>query len=65
MQPDLKQKQLAIIGAGTSGLYTAYRLVTDKKFTASQVQIFDMNSKLSGRLVSVIMPGIREFDLGL
>lgn len=57
MQPDLKI-EVAIIGAGTSGLYTAYRLVTDKKYKASEVQIFDMNSKLGGRLESVIMPGM-------
>lgn len=57
MQPDLKI-EVAIIGAGTSGLYTAYRLVTDKKYTAEQVQIFDMNTKLGGRLESVIMPGM-------
>lgn len=55
--PDLKI-EVAIIGAGTSGLYTAYRLVTDKKYKASEVQIFDMNSKLGGRLESVIMPGM-------
>ncbi len=55
--PDLKT-EVAIIGAGTSGLYTAYRLVTDKKFKASEVQIFDMNNKLGGRLESVIMPGM-------
>ncbi|CAD0001343.1 flavin monoamine oxidase family protein [Flavobacterium chungangense] len=57
LHPDLKT-EVAIIGAGTSGLYTAYRLVTDKKFTAGEVQIFDMNSKLGGRLESVIMPGM-------
>lgn len=57
MHPDLKT-EVAIIGAGTSGLYTAYRLLTDKKYNASQVQIFDMNSKLGGRLESVIMPGM-------
>lgn len=57
LHPGLKT-EVAIIGAGTSGLYTAYRLVTDKKFTASEVQIFDMNSKLGGRLESVIMPGM-------
>lgn len=57
MQPDLKT-EVAIIGAGTSGLYTAYRLLAEQKFTASQVQIFDMNSKLGGRLESVIMPGM-------
>lgn len=57
MYPDLKT-EVAVIGAGTSGLYTAYRLVTDKKFTAGEVQIFDMSSKLGGRLESVIMPGM-------
>jgi hypothetical protein len=55
--PDLKI-EVAIIGAGTSGLYTAYRLVTDKKFKASDVQIFDMNNKLGGRLESVVLPGM-------
>lgn len=57
MHPDLKI-EVAIIGAGTSGLYTAYRLVTDKKYTANEVQIFDMNNKLGGRLESVVMPGM-------
>lgn len=57
INPDLKI-EVAIIGAGTSGLYTAYRLVADKKHKASEIQIFDMNSKLGGRLESVIMPGM-------
>lgn len=57
MHPDLKT-EVAIIGAGTSGLYTAHRLVAEKKYTASEVQIFDMNSKLGGRLESVILPGM-------
>lgn len=57
MYPDLKT-EVAIIGAGTSGLYTAYRLVSDKKYTAGEVQIFDMGKKLGGRLESVIMPGM-------
>ncbi len=57
MHPDLKV-EVAIIGAGTSGLYTAYRLLADKKYKAHEVQIFDMSSKLGGRLESVIMPGM-------
>lgn len=57
MHPDLKI-EVAIIGAGTSGLYTAYRLTSEKKYKASDVQIFDMSSKLGGRLESVIMPGM-------
>jgi monoamine oxidase len=57
MQADLKT-EVAIIGAGTSGLYSAYRLVTDQKYTADQVQIFDLNDKIGGRLESVILPGM-------
>ncbi len=57
MSPDLKV-EVAIVGAGTSGLYTAYRLTTDKKYTGKKVQIFDMNSRLGGRLESVVMPGM-------
>ncbi len=48
---------IAIIGAGTSGLYSAYRL-TQAGTLGKDVQIFDMNSKLGGRLESVIMPGM-------
>ncbi|MDR6486182.1 monoamine oxidase [Chryseobacterium vietnamense] len=57
MQPDLKV-EVAIIGAGTSGLYTAFRLVADQKYNGHEVQIFDMSDKLGGRLESVIMPGM-------
>jgi monoamine oxidase len=57
MSPDMKI-EVAIVGAGTSGLYSAYRLTTDKKYSGQQVQIFDMNTKIAGRLESVIMPGI-------
>ncbi|WP_286748319.1 FAD-dependent oxidoreductase [Roseivirga sp. UBA1976] len=52
------QVEVAIVGAGTSGLYSAYRLLDEKKYNGSQVQIFDMNTKLGGRLESVIMPGM-------
>ena len=48
MSPDLKI-EVAIVGAGTSGLYSAYRLTADKKYTANQVQIFDMNTKIHSR----------------
>jgi monoamine oxidase len=57
MQPGMKTK-VAIIGAGTSGLYTAWRLTTDAGYAGSDVQVLDMNTKLGGRLESVIMPGM-------
>ena len=64
MYPDMRI-EVAIIGAGTSGLYTAYRLTEDKKFTANQVQVFDLSKKIGGRLESVIMPGMNFYgELG-
>ena len=53
----------AIIGAGASGLYSAYRLVTpngsDSTLPADQVQIFDMSHRIGGRLESVHLPGMK------
>ena len=53
----------AIIGAGASGLYSAYRLVTpngsDATLPANQVQIFDMSHRIGGRLESVHLPGMK------
>lgn len=53
----------AIIGAGASGLYSAYRLVTpngsDATLPADQVQIFDMSHRIGGRLESVHLPGMK------
>ncbi len=57
MSPGLKM-EVAIVGAGTSGLYSAFRLTADKKYKGSQVQVFDMNNRIGGRLESVIMPGM-------
>ena len=53
----------AIIGAGVSGLYSAYRLVNpnagDTPMSADKVQIFDMGHRIGGRLESVILPGMK------
>ncbi|HZV68696.1 MAG TPA: FAD-dependent oxidoreductase [Saprospiraceae bacterium] len=53
--------EVAIIGAGASGLYSAYRLVNakeDNSLPASQVQVFEMSSRIGGRLHSVKLPGM-------
>lgn len=57
MKPGL-QTEVAIIGAGTSGLYSAFRLTDTGKYNGEQVQIFDMSERLGGRLESVILPGM-------
>lgn len=56
LQDDL-DLDVAIIGAGTSGLYTAYRLMSADDFTGS-VQIFEGSDRIGGRLESVTLPGM-------
>src|SRR5688572_30160239 len=60
---DLLTIDTAIVGAGVSGLYSAYRLVTpngtDSPMPADKVQIFDMSHRIGGRLESVHLPGMK------
>ena len=53
----------AIVGAGISGLYSAYRLVTpngdDAVMSGDKVQIFEMSHRIGGRLESVHLPGMK------
>lgn len=59
-QPTVSQTEVAIIGAGVSGLYSAYRFMTDKcnPLNGNQVQIFEMSHRIGGRLESVTLPGM-------
>ncbi|GAB3012472.1 hypothetical protein GCM10027051_14320 [Niabella terrae] len=59
-QPDIRAVEVAIIGAGVSGLYSAYRLTHDVQnpMSADQVQIFEMGDRIGGRLESVQLPGM-------
>ncbi|NMM49823.1 flavin monoamine oxidase family protein [Marinigracilibium pacificum] len=58
--PSVKQVEVAIVGAGVSGLYSAYRLTYDENtpMPANQVQIFEMSQRIGGRLESVKLPGM-------
>ncbi len=53
---------VAIIGAGCSGLYTGYRLLKDKFAQGSTptptVHIFELSDRVGGRLESVTLPGM-------
>lgn len=54
---------VAIVGAGCSGLYTAYRLLTGQTTTGevyppSGVHVFELSDRIAGRLDSVQMPGM-------
>jgi monoamine oxidase len=59
--PENQSIEVAIIGAGVSGLYSAYRLTTadENPLPAGQVQIFEMSNRIGGRLESVQLPGMK------
>ncbi|HTN38125.1 MAG TPA: NAD(P)-binding protein, partial [Arachidicoccus sp.] len=47
---------VAIIGAGVSGLYSAYRLANEAGGKKQKAQIFEMGHRIGGRLFSVTLP---------
>ncbi|PGU19097.1 monoamine oxidase [Bacillus thuringiensis] len=53
---------VAIIGAGVSGLYTGYRILSGTFKNGNEkplnVHIFDLNDRIGGRIQSIEMPGI-------
>lgn len=54
---------VAVVGAGVSGLYTGYRLLSaadeaDVDLASSRVGVFDLNDRIGGRLESVVLPGM-------
>ena len=51
------KKRLAIIGGGISGLYNAWRLLQDKEH-AYEIHLFEMDSRVGGRIRSEPIPGI-------
>lgn len=59
--PENQSVEVAIIGAGVSGLYSAYRLTIadENPLPAGQVQIFEMSDRIGGRLESVQLPGMK------
>lgn len=60
---------VAIVGAGASGLYTGYRLVTGEfeegRSAPPSVALFDLADRIGGRLHSVELPGLEFYgELG-
>src|SRR5262245_12228306 len=47
---------IAIVGAGVSGLYSAWRLKRENP--ARSIVVFEMSDRIGGRLLSVRPPGI-------
>ena len=47
---------IAIVGAGVSGIYSAYRFLEDDRYNNKKIGIFDLNDKIGGRLESIVLP---------
>ncbi|EKU45487.1 flavin monoamine oxidase family protein [Staphylococcus massiliensis] len=47
---------IAIIGAGVSGLYSAYRFLEDPQYSQQKIGIYDLSDKIGGRLESTLLP---------
>lgn len=58
---DVVDVDVAIVGAGVSGLYTGYRLLTgsyEQGARPSKVCVFEVSNRPGGRLDSVMLPGL-------
>lgn len=53
---------VAIIGAGISGLYCAYRMINSKAFCGKKIAIYDRLNRTGGRLQSDLIPIIANKD---
>jgi len=59
--------EYVIIGAGAAGCYTAWRLTTEGDVPSSAIAVYEMNSRIGGRIYSETLPGlggVRPAELG-
>lgn len=61
--PKSSEVDIAIIGAGISGLYCAYRLITSKKFEKKKIAIYERLNRTGGRLQSDLIPIVGDHDV--
>lgn len=60
---DNSNVDIAIIGAGISGLYCAYRLINSKKFRNSKIAIYERLNRTGGRLQSDLIPIMEDHKI--
>lgn len=56
---------LAIVGAGVSGLYSGWRWLTSPQGAGSRVAVFERSGRVGGRLLSVTPPGMPQAHIEL
>ena len=63
MATDHDLLDVAIVGGGVSGVYSGWRLLTGsptQRAIAPKIALFESSSRVGGRLLSVVPPGIAD-----
>ncbi|WP_281613156.1 FAD-dependent oxidoreductase [Flammeovirga sp. SubArs3] len=58
MNNKLSILDVAVIGGGASGVYSAWRLQNDAQFANKSISVFESSCRIGGRLLSVTPPGM-------
>jgi monoamine oxidase len=59
------QLDIAIVGAGVSGVYTAWRLATSEQYRTARIAVFELSDRVGGRLLSAQPPGMPDVTVEL
>lgn len=59
---DGRDLDVAVVGGGPAGLYTAYRLLADEStpYGSGDVDVFELSDRIGGRLDSITPPGLED-----
>lgn len=56
---------VAIVGGGVSGVYTAWRLSQSEQYANAKIGVFELSDRVGGRLVSAVPPGMPSVQVEL
>lgn len=57
-------RQYVIVGAGISGLYTAYKLIKEKKISGDKIVILEKSRRIGGRVYTYSKLSEYKYDVG-
>jgi len=59
------QVDIAVVGAGVSGVYCAWRLAMSDEYRDAQIAVYELSDRVGGRLVSAEPPGMPNVSVEL